>query len=121
MGRGRQRRRKTVLVAWVLEDAEVDALFVRLHAPRDRMLFRDLDPANEVTLRGRTVSIQSILSVRNYIHLPLSGRQCFLCRPWCQLTLGVSNAAIVSMQLWIGMLQAKVMCWSRVAIDLRVL
>ena len=47
------------------------------------MLFRDLDPADEVTLRGRMVSVwRTEYSVYNrYFHLPWSGRQCSLFPP----------------------------------------
>jgi hypothetical protein len=38
--------------AWVLEDAKVDRLLVRLDAPRDGVARRDVDPANEVRLGG---------------------------------------------------------------------
>jgi hypothetical protein len=34
----------------VLEDAKVERLFVRLHAPRYCVSRRDVDPANEVRL-----------------------------------------------------------------------
>jgi hypothetical protein len=47
------------------------------------VVLRDLDPANEVALRGRAVSIWlAEYSVYNeYVYLPWSGRQCSLFRP----------------------------------------
>jgi hypothetical protein len=44
--------RRTGGGAWVLEDAKVDRLLVRLDAPRDGVARRDVDPANEVRLGG---------------------------------------------------------------------
>jgi hypothetical protein len=43
-------------VARMFEYAKVNALLVRLYAPGDRVVLRDLNPANEVTLRRRMVS-----------------------------------------------------------------
>lgn len=46
----RKRRRKAVLGAGMLEDAEVDALFLRLDRPGDGVMLGNLDPAYDVTL-----------------------------------------------------------------------
>ena len=80
---GWQRRRETIFVAWMFENAKVNALFVRLYAPGDRVMFRDLDPADEVTLREWTVSIWLVeySAYNKHIHLPWSERQCSLFPP----------------------------------------
>ena len=44
------RRRKAILGAWVLEDAEVDALLLRLYRPGYRVMFGYLNPAYYIAL-----------------------------------------------------------------------
>jgi hypothetical protein len=47
--------RRTGGCAWVLEDAKIHRLLVRLDAPGDGVSCRDVDPANEVRLGGLAV------------------------------------------------------------------
>ena len=42
--------RQAILGAWMLEDAEVDALLLRLDGPGDGVVLGNLDPAYDVTL-----------------------------------------------------------------------